>query len=88
MKKFNLIIMGLIVAIGLVLSVNSATFVAEAQAKVKSIKIGAITPLTGTSELEGRDIDRGEKIALEEINAAGGVLGRPLEMIVEDTAYR
>ena len=80
--------MVLIVAIGLVLSVNSPIFITAVQAKAKPIKIGAITPLTGTSELEGRDIDRGEKIALEEINAAGGVLGRPLKMIVEDTATR
>lgn len=54
----------------------------------ESIKIGAILPLTGTSEVEGQDMNRGLKIALEEINASGGVMGRELEAIVEDTETR
>lgn len=51
----------------------------------KPIKIGSVSPLTGAAEIEGTDIQRGEKIALEEINAAGGVLGRPLKIIWEDS---
>src|SRR6056297_1513501 len=54
----------------------------------KPIKIGSISPLTGAAEIEGTDIQRGEKIALEEINAAGGVLGRPLKIIFEDSETR
>jgi len=44
----------------------------------KPVKIGSISPLTGAAEIEGTDIQRGEKIALKEINEAGGVLGRQL----------
>jgi branched-chain amino acid transport system substrate-binding protein len=49
------------------------------------VTIGAISPLTGTNAVQGQDIQRGEQLALEEINAAGGVLGHPLKIIWEDT---
>jgi len=50
------------------------------------ITIGAINPLTGTCAVQGRDMKRGEELALEEVNAAGGINGRPLKIIWEDTA--
>jgi branched-chain amino acid transport system substrate-binding protein len=49
------------------------------------VTIGAISPLTGTNAVQGQDIQRGEQLALEEINAAGGVMGHPLKIIWEDT---
>lgn len=75
----------LLVSIGLVLNLAMLGNAAQAE---KPIKIGAIIPLTGTSELEGQDMHRGLQIAIKEINDAGGVLGRPLEVIEEDTATR
>ena len=42
------------------------------------IAIGVITAITGTQAAFGQAHQRGYLIALEEINAAGGVLGRPL----------
>jgi len=54
----------------------------------EAIEIGAIIPITGVSELEGRDMVRGIELAEEEINEAGGVLGRNLEVIVEDDETR
>jgi branched-chain amino acid transport system substrate-binding protein len=50
----------------------------------ESIKIGMVVPLTGAIADAGRYGLQGAKLAVEEINAAGGVLGRPLELIVED----
>jgi len=49
-----------------------------------SIKIGMVVPLTGAIADAGRYGLQGAKLAVEEINAAGGVLGRQLELIVED----
>ncbi|MBE9574548.1 MAG: ABC transporter substrate-binding protein [Proteobacteria bacterium] len=64
-------------------------FVASGAIQAKEpVKIGAIIPITGTSEVEGQDMSRGLQIALDEINTAGGVLGRSLEVIVEDTETR
>ena len=56
-----------------------------AQAGKKPIKIGVVLPLSGGFEIYGNLGVRGAKMAVAEINAAGGVLdGRPLELIIED----
>jgi len=49
------------------------------------VTIGSISPLTGTNAVQGLDMKRGEELALEEINAAGGINGNPLKIIWEDT---
>src|SRR5215467_6290385 len=48
------------------------------------IKIGMVAPLTGPAAESGRFQTQGAKLAVEEINKAGGVLGRPLELTIED----
>jgi branched-chain amino acid transport system substrate-binding protein len=48
------------------------------------IKIGMVVPLTGPIADAGRYGMQGAKLAVAEINAAGGVLGRPLELLIED----
>src|SRR5262245_31177383 len=48
------------------------------------IKIGLLTALSGQSARAGEAITRGATIAIEEINAKGGVLGRPLELVRRD----
>jgi len=48
------------------------------------IPIGAVQPMTGWASLDGLSVVTGLKIAAERINAAGGVLGRPLNLIIED----
>jgi branched-chain amino acid transport system substrate-binding protein len=53
------------------------------------VKIGVLVPLTGASAFGGVRNLRGIEIALDEINAGGGVLGgRPIEIIVEDDESR
>lgn len=49
------------------------------------IKIGLVTALSGQSALAGEAITRGMTIAIDEINAAGGLLGgRKLELVRRD----
>ncbi len=49
------------------------------------IKIGVILPLSGEDELFGSQGVQGAKMAVAEINAAGGVLGgRHFELVIED----
>ena len=48
------------------------------------IKIGLTTVLTGDRALEGQYASNAVKIIEEEINSAGGVLGRPIEVVIED----
>src|SRR5689334_9806123 len=49
-----------------------------------TIKIGQFASLTGSEAGFGRSSDNGTKLAVKEINAAGGVLGKQLELITED----
>jgi urea transport system substrate-binding protein len=49
-----------------------------------SIKIGAVLPFSGGVELYGRQAKLGIDLAVKEINAGGGILGRPIEVIYED----
>src|SRR3990172_4928425 len=50
----------------------------------KEIKIGAILPLTGSSAQYGKWIQEALELGKEEINSAGGINGRRLEIIYED----
>ena len=52
-----------------------------------SIKVGYLTVLTGPAAGIGRLIGQGAEIAFKEVNDAGGVHGRKIEMILEDHAY-
>jgi branched-chain amino acid transport system substrate-binding protein len=49
------------------------------------LKIGMVAPLTGPAAEVGRYQTQGAKLAAEEVNKAGGVLGRPIELVIEDS---
>jgi branched-chain amino acid transport system substrate-binding protein len=49
------------------------------------IRIGHLTPMTGFLGALGEYASQGIKMAVEEINAGGGVLGRPIELLSEDS---
>ena len=53
-------------------------------AQAQAIRIGVNEPLTGPFAASGTYVVNGAKIAADEINAKGGVLGRKLELVVED----
>jgi branched-chain amino acid transport system substrate-binding protein len=50
-----------------------------------TIKIGEYASITGKEASLGQSSHQGTVLAVETINAAGGVLGKPLELISEDT---
>lgn len=52
--------------------------------EAKEIKIGVITPLTGEGATYGDATKKGADLAVEEINAAGGINGEKLKLIYED----
>lgn len=63
----------------------SATILRHAHAE-DTIKIGGIAPITGPAAEAGRFLQNGAHMAVEQINAKGGVLGKKLEFVVEDDA--
>jgi branched-chain amino acid transport system substrate-binding protein len=60
-------------------------FPAIVKAQSGAIKIGHLTPLTGFLGALGEYAVMGIKMATEEINAAGGVMGRKLDVTSEDS---
>ncbi len=61
-----------------------AMLLAGPAAAQDTIKIGVTQPLTGAFAASGNYVAQGAKLAEEEINKAGGVLGKKIELIVED----
>ncbi|MDE2146904.1 MAG: ABC transporter substrate-binding protein [Burkholderiales bacterium] len=62
----------------------ASPFILTARAAEK-VKIGLDNPLTGTFAAVGKNEMIGCQHALEQINAKGGILGRPVELLVEDS---
>src|SRR5262245_30461970 len=58
-----------------------SSFAAQAQ---DTIKIGLVTALSGQSARAGEAITRGLQVAIDELNAKGGVLGQKLELVRRD----
>lgn len=49
-----------------------------------TVKIGVIGPFSGPSSDFGNPMLHGVQLAVDEINAVGGYLGRPLELVIQD----
>src|ERR1700754_3485191 len=62
-----------------------SSFPAPAIAQSESIKIGCLAAMTGPASAPTQGFNRGVNFAVDAINAAGGVKGRKLEVIIRDT---
>ena len=52
----------------------------------EAVKIGMVEPLTGVyAQLAKAEVE-GARLAIEEVNHSGGILGRPAQLLVEDFA--
>ena len=71
-------------ALGLPLSMLALSGQARAQG-TGPIKVGVPMPLSGPAALYGEPALKGAQMFVQEINAAGGVLGRKLELVVRDS---
>ncbi len=70
---------------GIALALGAAALASPAWAQ-QIIKIGAINPYSGPLALYGNEVTRGYELAVDQINAAGGVLGRKVELVRGDAA--
>ena len=66
-------------------SVSALGFPAISYGQSDRIKIGHLTPLTGFLGAIGSYAQLGVKLAAEELNQSGGVLGRQIDLISEDS---
>jgi len=81
----------IIVLVGLLLagctqqSENGTPSTPSTPTEPEVIKIGAFYPLTGTNAAKGKLNQNGTDLAVKDINDAGGVLGKKIEVVYEDT---
>lgn len=68
----------------LLISAALAAFWAFPSLAQDTIKIGVNQPLTGPFAASGTYIVNGAKIAAEQINTKGGILGKKVELVIED----
>jgi len=58
---------------------------ATEQTTGEPIKLGVFVPLSGPAAATGQEMRNAYLLAETEINASGGVLGRPIELVIEDS---
>ncbi len=87
MSKTLKILVGIVVIILIGLGIFSL-----AQTKTRltgdTIKIGWIGPLTGSSAILGMDSVKAAKIAVDNINAKGGIQGKKVSLLIQDDQYQ
>ena len=66
------------------LGAAAASLAAPALAQTAPLRLGVLTPLTGAGSFDGPRMLKAMQGVAAEVNAAGGVLGRPIELVVED----
>lgn len=66
---------------------RNAPQTASAVEGTASIKLGLVAPFSGTAASIGRNMREGMSIAIDELNADGGVLGRQIEMLEMDNEF-
>ncbi len=68
------------------LSAVAALTLAAASAGAQTIKVGWLSSLTGPLSSAAQAENQGVQFAVEEINKAGGINGRQIELLTRDTA--
>ena len=74
-------LLSLVLLLALVLSFSAGVY---AQEEEEPVRIGIVTSLTGSHARFGEAQLRGYELALDAINEAGGILGRPVELVIMD----
>ncbi len=89
MRKGLLCAAGVLCGVFLATGVSAGKGGADSKARVLSpMRIAGAFALTGGGAALDREAADGAKLAVREINAGGGVLGRTIEFIVKDTQYK
>lgn len=84
MKKFTTVLIGLSLLLTACGGNNDKPAATADKKEPEVIKIGGLAPLTGGLAIYGITASNASKLAFEEINAKGGILGKKVEFIVYD----
>ena len=90
MKRRSLLQISLVAATAMAAAVSGFVGIASADQGVYDYKIvlGSHQPLSGPVALWGVPVTNGMRMAVDEVNEKGGINGRMIELIVEDSAYQ
>ena len=69
---------------GIAAGVAAPYVITGANAQASTVKIGMCVPVTGPAAEQGLWAQNGAKLALAAVNKAGGVLGKQVELVIED----
>jgi len=69
---------------GLAVGITAPYVIGSARAQSATLKIGMCVPVTGPAAEQGLWAQNGAKLALAAVNKAGGVLGKQVELVIED----
>jgi branched-chain amino acid transport system substrate-binding protein len=75
-------------AVGAGVTVSGVPFVNRLALGQQPIKLGVVVPQTGPMALESQEMLAATQIAVEDVNADGGVMGRKVEMVVRDSEFK
>lgn len=73
-----------LVALMTVAAMVTSVFGGVAHAEEETIKIGLVSMITGDNPMNGERMNMAVQLAVDEANAAGGILGKEVELLIED----
>ena len=80
MKRFSVALLAMVLALGFALAGPALA--------ADPIKVGILGPFTGSLAHNAGEMKKGILLALDQINGAGGINGRPIELIFGDSACK
>ena len=77
-----------LVGAGAATAVSGFPFVNRLALGQQSLKLGVVVPMTGPMALEAQEMLAATQIAVEDVNADGGVMGRKVETVIRDSEFK
>ena len=85
MKKMLSSLVAMLLSVSLLTACGAAGSNAPGGGEADSVKVGVLAPLTGANAEFGKAFEVAMTMAMEEVNAAGGINGKTLELVFQDS---
>ena len=85
MKKMLSSLVAMLLSVSLLTACGAAGSNAPGGGEADSVKVGVLAPLTGANAEFGKGFEVAMTMAMEEVNAAGGINGKTLELVFQDS---
>lgn len=85
MKKMLSSLVAMLLSVSLLTACGAAGSNAPGGGEADSVKVGVLAPLTGANAEFGEAFEVAMTMAMEEVNAAGGINGKTLELVFQDS---